>query len=80
MTRRQPQNRIPAETEVIVWPPETGMRFRGIIEAARRLPNSNEWKYLVSYTDLKGHATAGWWHQKYIEVSGQISLGRQVSG
>lgn len=78
MTRRQPQNRIPAETEVVVHV-DAG-EFRGVVEAAKRLPNSNEWKYLISYTDSYGHAKAGWWHEKYVERSGQMSFGEQVSG
>lgn len=70
--------RIPASTDVVVT--ATGLeigqevRFSGRIEAAQRIKGTAEWKYLIAYHDLHGHATAGWYHESGVEVNGQTSL------
>jgi len=61
--------RLPAETPVVVHGPNS--TFRGIIEAAKRIPGQiEEWKYLVSFRSVDGSNKAGWFHESKVEHDG----------
>lgn len=66
--------RIASETEVVVSIGSQGMQIRGTVEAARRIPGTDEWNYLVSTKSLYGQDSASWHHESTVEVDGQTSL------